>query len=78
MLSALLNEPKIKDKIFKKKSCIRETPNPLTKADITTNFFFEKKREKKINPDRLLVFKALRVGPQMHQSTSPTLCSPNL
>ena len=25
-----------------------------------------------LNPERLLVFKALRVGPQMHQSTSPT------
>ena len=33
-------------------------------------FFVEEKIY--INPERLLVFKALRVGPQMHQSTSRT------
>ena len=28
------------------------------------------KKTKKINPEQLFVFKAQRVGPQMHQSTS--------
>ena len=46
-----------------------ETPNFSTNADRSTNIFLFKK---KIYPERLLIFKAQRVGPQMHQSTSQT------
>ena len=42
------------------KSSMRETPNLSTDADRSINL------KKKINPERLLVFKALQVGPQMH------------
>ena len=52
-----------------KKSRIRETPNLSTDADRRTNAFF---CWKKRNPEQLLVFKALRVGLKMHQSTSQT------
>ena len=52
------------------KSSLRETPNLLTNAERNTNSCLLKRRKKSINPERLLVFKALQVGPQMHQSTS--------
>ena len=57
-----------------KKSRIRETQNLLTDADRSPNIFVvvEKRRRKKFNLEQLLVFKALRVGPQMHQSISRT------
>ena len=37
------------------------------------------KKKKKINPERLLVFKALQIGPQMHKSTNrtPPTCGPS-
>ena len=48
----------------------------LDRCGYKHQYFFawkkEKKKKKKINPDQLLVFKALQVGPQMHQSTSQT------
>ena len=47
------------------KSCLRETPNLLTNVDRSKNI------KKKINQERLLVFRALQDGPQMDQSTSP-------
>ena len=53
------------------KSHIQETPNLPTDAYRSTNIFLvEKNKIKKFNPERLLVFKALRVGPQMHQSNT--------
>ena len=58
-----------------KKSCMQERPNHSTNANRNTNkqyLFFEEKKEKKFNPERLFVFKALLVGPQKHQSTSQT------
>ena len=54
-----------------KKSRIRETANLLTNADKSTHFFCCLLK-KKFNPEQLLVYKALQVGPQMHQSTSRT------
>ena len=57
---------------FPKKSNIGETPNLSTDADRSTNIFQLENNKIKSNPERLHVFKALRVGPQMHQSTSQT------
>ena len=51
---------------------IRETPNLSTNADRSTNIFLLKKNKLQFNPERILVLKALRVGPKMHQSTSPS------
>ena len=50
------------------KSRTGETPNLSTNAKKITNIFLLKE----INPERLLVFKALQVGPQVHKSTSQT------
>ena len=47
-------------------------PNLSIDEDRSTYIFFGKKKTKKINPERLLIFKTLQVGPQMHQSTSLT------
>ena len=65
--------------LSKKKSRSRETQNVSTDADRSTNISFWKKRRKKFNPERLLVFKALWVGPQVHQSSSwtPPMCGPS-
>ena len=52
-----------------KKSHIRETPNLLTDAGRSTKNILLKKYS---NLEQLFVFKALWVGPKMHQSTSQT------
>ena len=62
----------------KKKSRIRVTKNLSTNADSRTNTILKRLRDlslKKyiyINPEQLLVFKALQIGAQMHQSGSRT------
>ena len=54
-------------KCCKKISRIWETPNFSTDADNSTNICFDKKLFKKIQSGTTPCFKALRVGPQMHQ-----------
>ena len=54
--------------IYIKKSRIWETPNLLNDVDNSNHIFFSNK--KKFNLELLLVFKALQVRPQMHQSNT--------
>ena len=65
-------EHKMLGHLLQQKVCIRDTSNLSTDADRSTNTFFLEFFFKQILSGTILVFKALQVGPQMHQFTSQT------